>query len=510
MSLQLLSRYSCAFFLGTISAFGIIPTDFNQSGADDLAVFVPQANGSAWYLQPRGVSPIIFGNASELPVPGDYNGDGFADATLYNPDNGNWRGRELMGPALSLATQWGFSGAVPVPGDFNGDGVSDFAVYHRAVGNWYIRSSIGTTLAWAQNWGFGQAVPVPGDYNGNGKTDLAVYHRASGKWYVRQMNGPVIVSGLNWGFSKAWAVPGDYDGDGKTDFAVYQRGTGRWFIRSSTGAVLAWNRQWGFPGAQPVAGDFDGDGKADLAVYHRATGNWYVQRMDGTTLHWNKNWGGKDAVPVQAYAQPASAAIDVIAFGDSITYGSGSSSDGPATGYPILLEKKMAREIGAYVSVLNSSRPGEKTWEGRLRLPGVLAANPADMLLLMEGTNDALFDFMFVSTAGNLRDMLLRARAKGMLGVVATIPPVITTSRLNRSIQHGRIRTFNPSIPGIAAGVGFPFADVYGGITAAPNWQNALMDQLSANHPNDAGYAKIRDVFFQVIQTQNLAGRLFQ
>ncbi|HMP89148.1 MAG TPA: GDSL-type esterase/lipase family protein [Kiritimatiellia bacterium] len=491
-------------------AVAIQPTDFNHNGADDLAVFVPLPANSLWYIQPRGINPVIFGGVNEYPVPGDYNNDGFADAMLYNMLNGNWRGREIMGNPFSLSTQWGFAGAYPVPGDYDGDGRSDYAVYHRATGNWYIRNTFGNTLAWALGWGFSQAVPVPGDYNGDGKTDLAVYHRATGNWYVRQLNGSVVAFALSWGFAKAWPVPGDYDGDGITDYAVYQRGTGSWFIRSNTGKVLAWNRQWGFPGAQPVAGDFDGDGKADLAVYHRETGNWYIQKLDGTLIAWNRAWGWKDAVPLQAYAQPAAAAVDVIAFGDSITYGSGSSSDGPATGYPILLERKLARELGVYVNIINASRPGEKTWEGRNRLPGVLAANAADVLLLMEGTNDALFDFMFVSTAGNLRDMLLRARARNMLGVVATIPPVITTSRLNRSIQHGRIRAFNPSIPGIAAGVGFPFADVYGGITSVPNWQNALMDQNSANHPNDAGYARIRDVFFQVIQSQNLSGRIYQ
>ena len=83
--------------------------------------------------------------------------------------NGEWY---VKGQALQI---WGQAGDVPVPGDYDGNGTTDLAVFRN--GEWYVK---GQAL---QIWGQAGDVPVPGDYDGNGTTDIAVFR--NGVWYVK-------------------------------------------------------------------------------------------------------------------------------------------------------------------------------------------------------------------------------------------------------------------------------------------------------------------------------------
>jgi len=72
---------------------------------------------------------------------------------------------------------WGASGDVPVTGDFDGDGKTDVATFRPSAGIWYIlRSSDGTPQQ--VTWGASGDVPVTGDFDGDGKTDVATSARA--------------------------------------------------------------------------------------------------------------------------------------------------------------------------------------------------------------------------------------------------------------------------------------------------------------------------------------------
>ncbi|MET0462078.1 MAG: FG-GAP-like repeat-containing protein [Chitinophagaceae bacterium] len=69
--------------------------DFNADGIDDLAVYRPVANGIAqWFMltsagsgpsfgNPLYISELMFGLVNDMPVTGDFNGDGYDDIAVY-------------------------------------------------------------------------------------------------------------------------------------------------------------------------------------------------------------------------------------------------------------------------------------------------------------------------------------------------------------------------------------------------------------------------------------------
>jgi lysophospholipase L1-like esterase len=475
--------------------------DFDGDGQSDLSNFEPDTgNWSARKLDGTVLfTGLNWGWNEAPPVPGDYDGDGTNDLAVYHRESGNWYIRKQDGTVLVWAKNFGYEAAhAVVAEDYNGDGATDMAVYDPAQGKWYIATLKGEVLAWGASWGGGSVHPIPGDYDGDGKADLALYDRGSGSWYIRTLDGLVLAANLTWGYRNARPVAGDFDGDGTDDLAVYDRQAGKWYIRTVSGTVLAWDLSWGYAGARAVPGDYDGDGRSDLAVYSEADGLWYIRRLDGTILSWAQNWGGKGRVPVGLYGDGSSGFI-AVAFGDSITYGRGSSSNGPLTGYPRMLDHRLEARFGGFSYVINTGIPGESTPAGLNRIGTTLDTYKPDLVLILQGVNDLLNPGTEGRVVNNLRSMAQIAKTRGISPVLATLCPLVSRSFRDRGDQHARVISVNPSIRALASQQAVPIAELYAGITSVPRWQNSLFDSNSSIHPNDAGYLILRNVFLDVL-----------
>jgi len=222
---------------------------FELGGKTDRSHF----NGGIWKVE--GQSNVTSGQSGDIPVPGDYDGDGDSDYVVWRPSNGQWL---LNGVVLAT---YGQSGDIPVPGDYNGDGKNDFVVWRPSAGIWYAKDI--ATITYGDQ---PTDIPVPGDYDGDGRHDYAVWRPSTGQWFIYQQT-PTITYGQNGDIP----VPADYNGDGKTDRAVWRPSTQYWY-RYNLGAGI----KYGFAGEIPAPGDYDGNGTVELATYRPSNFSWYV------------------------------------------------------------------------------------------------------------------------------------------------------------------------------------------------------------------------------------------
>jgi acyl-CoA thioesterase I len=103
----------------------------------------------------------------------------------------------------------------------------------------------------------------------------------------------------------------------------------------------------------------------------------------------------------------------VLAFGDSLTYGTGA---GTQEAYPHVLSTLISRQV------VGAGVPGETTADGLERLPAVLDDVNPRLLLLCMGGNDMLRKVDPLDTEANLRAMVRLARDRGIQVVLIGVP----------------------------------------------------------------------------------------
>ena len=112
----------------------------------------------------------------------------------HPPSNGNWYVLRSEDSSF-YSFPFGTAGDVPVPGDFDADGKADAAIYRPTSGFWYVpRSSDGTTTI--TRFGIGGDVPVNADYDGDGRHDIAIFRPGLGQWWIERTTAGSVA--LQW------------------------------------------------------------------------------------------------------------------------------------------------------------------------------------------------------------------------------------------------------------------------------------------------------------------------
>jgi Lysophospholipase L1 and related esterases len=172
---------------------------------------------------------------------------------------------------------------------------------------------------------------------------------------------------------------------------------------------------------------------------------------------------------------PPLASDDVIlAFGDSLTNGTGASVE---ESYPAVLAELSGRQV------INEGVPGEVSEAGLRRLPGVLEEYQPQLLILCHGGNDFLQKLELARMEANVRGMIRLAQDQNIPVVLLGVP------------RPGLFLASAEVYKNIAASTGVIFIE-----DLIPDILSDKALKSDTAHPNKAGYRMMAEGIYKVLQ----------
>jgi len=175
---------------------------------------------------------------------------------------------------------------LPITGDWNGDGKTEIGAYRPSNYTFYLDDTRDYYSDKSISFGTIGDVPIIGDWDGNSKSDIGVYRPSNRTFYLKTLSSGTIVS---YALGNDGDVPiiGDWDGNSKSDIGVYRPSNRTFYLKTlSSGTIVSY--ALGNTGDQPIIGDWDGNSKSDIGVY----------RPSNRTFYLDENGDGKAEVSV--------------------------------------------------------------------------------------------------------------------------------------------------------------------------------------------------------------------
>ena len=198
--------------------------DWDGDGKDDIGIF-----GRAWAGDPRAIQ-------RDPGLPHVFNKTRLAEKNLPPKEEDTVRTKRTMKVTMDGALRadlidhvfhYGVSGDRPVAGDWTGNGVDCIGVFKD--GDWHLDSDgDGRFTSRDERFQFGMVgdLPAVGDWDNDGIDNIGVYR--NGKWILdsngnRQIDDADQVVEL--GAAKDMPIVGDWRGDGRDRIGLYHEGT---------------------------------------------------------------------------------------------------------------------------------------------------------------------------------------------------------------------------------------------------------------------------------------------
>ncbi len=310
-----LSQNSFSLFTGCNTALNLLGGTpyYDNDCKTDISIWRPGATGQFWINKSSQNNTIVhsFGTTGDMPLGGDYDGDGITDLVVYRTSNneGRWH---ILNSSNSVISGIHFGTPnvdLPIPADYNNDNKTDIAIFRiETEGNvtiprfFYRTQSAPGYLINSLAPRTGPDVvyfPVVKDYDNDGNADIAVWRQNDGLWEIKNSSTNTFRYEY-WGSNGDIPVSGNYAkngvADGVVDLAYYRPSTGDWHIINSNGGSQAVH--FGTIGDKPVPGDYDGDGIWDFAIQRDVAGHYEFHILGSTDGYYVTQYGLTGDIPI--------------------------------------------------------------------------------------------------------------------------------------------------------------------------------------------------------------------
>ena len=249
--------------------FGQLLGDAGGVPAGDDSVGLVDVTQGMWHLRaPSGaVTSFWYGNPGDLPIAGDWDGDGDATPGLYRQSDGFFYSRNSN--TTGVADDECFAGNpedIPIVGDWDSDGDDNLGIYRPSEQKFYLFTitCTGSPMGAAQiEFLFGNPgdKPVAGDWDGDGIDEAGLHRETTGFFYWRNTLDTGTASGeIFFGDPDDRFASGDWGlVDGVDTPAVFRPSQQIFYFRHTLTQGIADSQfTWGGAAAGwlPISGDF--------------------------------------------------------------------------------------------------------------------------------------------------------------------------------------------------------------------------------------------------------------
>ena len=232
---------------------------FRPTSGEFLLRFANSAGAPNFYAKVAGA------NSTDLPVVGDWNGDGVDTPGLYRPATSTfylwekWLGLNIA--AADHVLNFGSAGDRPLSGDWNGDGIDGIGTYRPSTQTYFLKNDfVGAGSTYAVVFGSAGDVPVAGDWNLDGAGSVGAFRPADARFHISNRNVSASVSEdgqYALGAAGDLPVTGDWTHSGYNGIGVFRPSNGTFYLKYDLDNLPAdATFAFGTSGDLPIAGNW--------------------------------------------------------------------------------------------------------------------------------------------------------------------------------------------------------------------------------------------------------------